>query len=105
MISLGFTNCLVLSYPQIPNRDLVESCALEHGIEFDKLNSCVSEEGKGMDLLASSIKRSQRAGVRKSCTIRVREKIWCVRDGGKWVDCKHGSTVDDLVKAVLHGDG
>ena len=103
VVSLGFSNCLILSYPQIPNRDLVESCALEHGIEFGELNSCISEEGKGMELLESSIERSQHAGVRKSCTIRVREKIWCVRDGGKWVDCEHGNTVDDLVNAVLHG--
>lgn len=104
VISLGFANCLILSYPRIPHRDLVESCALEHGIKFEELNSCISEEGKGMDLLASSIERSKNAGVRKSCTIRVREQIWCVRDGGKWVDCEHGSTVDDLVDAVLHGD-
>lgn len=104
VISLGFTNCLILSYPRIPHRDLVESCALEHGIKFGELNSCISEEGKGMGLLASSIERSKNAGVTKSCTIRVRGETWCVRDGGKWVDCKHGSTVNDLVAAVLHGN-
>lgn len=105
VVSLGFTNCLTLSYPRIPDRDLVESCALEHGIDFGTLNACISDEGKGTDLLEASIERSKAAGVRKSCTIRVRGEIWCVRDGGEWKDCDHGSTVDALAKEVLHGKG
>ena len=58
-----------MSYKRIPSRDLVQSCALEHGIPFEDLNSCVSEEGKGLDLLEASIKRSEEAGVKKSCTV------------------------------------
>ncbi len=68
-ISLGFSNCLIMSYQRIPSRDLVQSCALEHGIPFEDLNACVSEEGKGLDLLEASIKRSEEAGVKKSCTV------------------------------------
>ena len=68
-ISLGFSTCLIMSYKRIPSRDLVQSCALEHGIDFEDLNNCVSEEGKGLDLLEASIKRSEEAGVRKSCTV------------------------------------
>lgn len=101
VISLGFTNCLVSSYSRIPSRDLVESCSLEHGISFDELNSCVSEEGKGLDLLSASIERSQKAGVQTSCTVRVRDKVWCVRDGGEWKNCDQGHDVDDLVAEIL----
>lgn len=101
VISLGFTNCLVSSYSRIPSRDLVESCSLEHGISFDQLNSCISDEGKGLDLLSASVERSQKAGVKKSCTVRVRDKIWCVRDGGEWKNCDHGHDVDDLVAEIL----
>lgn len=68
-ISLGFSTCLIMSYQRIPSRDLVQSCALEHGISFEDLNSCVSEEGKGLDLLEASIRRSEEAGVKKSCTV------------------------------------
>ena len=68
-ISLGFSTCLIMSYKRIPSRDLVQSCALEHGIDFEDLNNCVSEEGKGLDLLEASIKRSEEAGVKKSCTV------------------------------------
>lgn len=105
IVSLGFTNCLTISYPRIPERSLVQSCALEHGIDFGALNTCVSQGGKGMSLLRSSIERSKEAGIQRSCTIRVKEKIWCVRDGGKWKGCSHGSSVDDLVSEVLRDDG
>lgn len=105
VISLGFSNCLISSYSRIPQRDLVESCSLEHGIAFDELNACVSEEGKGISLLSASIERSQEAGIKTSCTIRVRNKTWCVRDDGEWKDCDHGHSVDDLVSEVLNNKG
>ena len=99
-ISLGFSTCLILSYQRIPSRDLVESCALEHGIPFENLNTCISEEGKGLDLLEASMERSKRAGVKKSCTVRVDEETWCVRDGAEWKDCKGGHEAKDLVSEV-----
>ena len=68
-ISLGFSTCLIRSYQRIPSRDLVQSCSLEHGIPFEDLNSCVSEEGKGLDLLEASIRRTDEASVKKSCTV------------------------------------
>ncbi len=101
-ISLGFSTCLIMSYQRIPSRDLVESCALEHGISFDDLNACISEEGNGLDLLEASVKRSENAGVKKSCTVRVGGEIWCIMDGGTWKDCKGGHEVKDLVEVVEH---
>ncbi|KAL8671729.1 MAG: hypothetical protein Q9168_003774 [Polycauliona sp. 1 TL-2023] len=100
VIYLGFTNCLISSYQQIPSRDLVESCALEHGISFERLNDCISEEGKGLDLLMASVERSQAAGVKRSCTVRLNDKTWCVRDGGTWKDCPGRSDPKSLVEEV-----
>ena len=99
-ISLGFSTCLTMSYRRIPSRDLVENCALEHGISFNDLNACISEEGKGLDLLEASVKRSEKAGVKKSCTVRVGGEQWCIMDGGKWKDCRGGHEVKDLVEEV-----
>jgi hypothetical protein len=99
-ISLGFTTCLVMSYQRIPNRDLVQSCALEHSVSFDDLNACISEEGNGLDMLEASVTRSEKAGVKKSCTVRVGGEHWCLRDGGKWKDCEGGFEVKDLVNEV-----
>ena len=98
--SLGFSTCMIMSYEQIPSRALVQRCSLEHGISFDDLNACISEEGKGLDLLEASVIRSQKAGVRKSCTVRVANDIWCIRDGAEWKDCPEGHDVKDLVHAV-----
>ena len=98
--SLGFSTCLVMNYTRIPARELVESCANEHGVGFDDLNSCISEEGKGLDLLEESVIRSADAGVKKSCTVRVNDEIWCIRDGAKWKDCPQGSKPMDLVSQV-----
>lgn len=36
----------------------------------------------------------------KSCTVRLDEQIYCIRDDGEWVDCPSGAGVNDLVIAV-----
>ncbi|WEW57404.1 hypothetical protein PRK78_002871 [Emydomyces testavorans] len=114
--SLGFANCLLRDYKDIPDRNIVEDCALEHGIDFKALNKCASSqtderdtaarkghgELSGLALLRESFRRSQRVGATRSCTVRVDEKEWCVLDGGKWKDCqkKGAETVGGLVKEV-----
>ncbi|KAI2468948.1 hypothetical protein F4781DRAFT_431921 [Annulohypoxylon bovei var. microspora] len=43
-IYLGFTMCLTKDYKMIPQRELVEDCALEHAIDFEKLNECATKD-------------------------------------------------------------
>jgi len=59
-IYLGFTMCLSRDYKEIPQRSLVEDCALEHGIDFSKLNECaVRDNGAyGVGMLRESVRRS-----------------------------------------------
>lgn len=98
----------------------MEDCALEHGIDFDALNKCASRQDddecggagddcsepdkvSGIALLRQSIQRNLDAGIKKSCTVRLDEHIWCVRDGGLWKDCVkdgEGSSVSVLTKEV-----
>lgn len=99
-IYLGFANCMISSYQHIPERDLVEDCALEHGVDFQKLNRCISDEGEGIDLLRASVERSQDLNVTKSCTVRLAGEVRCIRDGGEWYDCPGGSNVSDLVDDI-----
>ncbi|KAH7035398.1 uncharacterized protein B0I36DRAFT_92050 [Microdochium trichocladiopsis] len=129
-IYLGFTMCLTRDYKLIPQRELVEDCALEHGIDFGKLNNCAAQDdgALGMSMLRSSVQRTaavslrssswgvpficccllysdivshpQQAGVTKSCTVRLDEQIYCIRDDGEWSDCPSGAGVNDLVIAV-----
>lgn len=99
---------MISSYQKIPERSLIESCALEHGVDFEKLNACVSEEGKGLDLLRKSVERSEHFGVKRSCTVRLLGAVRCVRDGGEWKDCespygaKGNGRVEQLIEDVNH---
>ena len=100
-ISLGFTNCLIKDYQKIPARELVQDCALEHAVDFEKVNKCLSEDGRGDELLRKSVLASKERGVKLSCTVRLDEDVWCVRDGGEWKQCgSHGPDVKTLVKEV-----
>lgn len=40
------------------------------------------------------------AGVTKSCTVRLNNAIYCVRDDATWTDCPSGPAVPDLVAAI-----
>ncbi|KAK5939053.1 hypothetical protein PMZ80_008356 [Knufia obscura] len=97
---LGFANCMTSNYSQIPDREFVQSCALEHGVDFERVNKCISEEGHGSELLRNSVLRSQDNNVTKSCTVRLAGDVRCIRDGGKWYDCPRGSDVADLVRDI-----
>lgn len=32
-----------------------------------------------------------------SATIRLNGEVYCIRDGGEWIDCPHGAGVNDLI--------
>jgi len=102
-IYLGFTMCLSKEYERIPNRTLVEECALEHGISINRLNDCVVDEDGALsvDKLRESFNRSAAAGVTKSCTVRLNGKVRCIRDGGKWSSCDGGHKPEDLVHDII----
>ena len=58
---LGFTMCIMKEYEHIPERSLIEDCALEHSLDFSKLNECATREdgGFGMGMLRDSVRRSK----------------------------------------------
>jgi hypothetical protein len=99
---LGFANCLTNDYAEIPARSLIEDCALEHGLDFDVLNDCMSKESGafGMGLLRDSVQHSSDVNVTTSCTIRLDGKTRCVADGGKFKDCEGGEKPEDLIKDI-----
>ncbi|KAJ9669592.1 hypothetical protein H2201_000459 [Coniosporium apollinis] len=101
-IYLGFTMCLSNNYSLIPQRSFVTDCALEYGIDFDKLNDCMSKDdgSYGVGLLKESVQRSAEANVTYSCTVRLDNKVRCIRDGGRWKDCEGGSSVEALLKDI-----
>ncbi|KAL5612029.1 hypothetical protein BROUX41_000409 [Berkeleyomyces rouxiae] len=101
-ISLGFTMCITRDYSHIPERSLVEDCALEYGMDFQALNECTNREdgAHGISMLRRSVDETRAAGVTKSCTVRVDNKIYCIADGGVWGNCPNGFSVDALVETI-----
>jgi hypothetical protein len=59
-IYLGFVMCLTRDYKDIPQRELVEDCALEHAVDFEELNDCATKDDGafGISLLRESVKRT-----------------------------------------------
>ena len=47
-------------YKLIPQRELVEDCALEHAIDFEKLNECAAKDDGafGIAMLRGSVQRT-----------------------------------------------
>ena len=97
---LGFVMCLTRQYEDIPKKELVEDCALEHGIAMNKLSDCASD-ALGLDMLRASFNRTAEAGVTKSCTVRLNNEVRCIRDDGEWKDCDGGYHAEDLVEDVI----
>lgn len=60
---LGFTMCLTRDYKEIPQRSLIEDCALEHAIDFGGLNECATKDDGafGVGMLRDSVRRSAEA--------------------------------------------
>lgn len=99
---LGFTMCLSNQYQRIPKKDLLEDCALEHGLSFDTLNDCMSRDdgAYGMGMLRDSVSRSAELQATTSCTVRLDNKTRCVFDGGKTKDCEDGDKPADLIRDI-----
>jgi Gamma interferon inducible lysosomal thiol reductase (GILT) len=97
-LSLGFAQCLTNDYHDIPDRDLVESCAMEHSLDFKMINACLSDSGRAPGLLRDSVERSAKLNITTSCTLRLQGKVWCVT--GTEQDCNDGSNLDGLLKDI-----
>jgi hypothetical protein len=52
--------CMSRDYKSIPERSLIEDCALEHAISFDDLNKCATQDdgGFGVGMLRDSVRKS-----------------------------------------------
>lgn len=101
-IYLGFTMCMSNQFEDIPSKELVEECALEHGMSFNKLNECTAAESGSfsVDMLRTSFNHTSSLGIDKSCTVTVDNEIFAIRDGGEWKNLKNGSSAADLVAEV-----
>lgn len=99
---LGFTMCMLRQYDDVPKQTLVEDCALEHSISMALLNMCIDwDDGQyATEMLRASFNHTAKAGVTKSCTVRLNDEVRCIRDDGEWKSCEGGSKAQDLVADI-----
>lgn len=50
--------------------------------------------------MRKSVERSRKVDAEVSCTVRVDNEKWCVRDSGTWKGCEDGSKPKDLVEHI-----
>ncbi|KAK3190468.1 hypothetical protein K4F52_003489 [Lecanicillium sp. MT-2017a] len=76
-INLGFIMCLTKDYKNIPERTLVEDCALEHAIDIRELNECATRDtgAHGMDMLRKSVRRSAEVSITSLFYIYIHSSI------------------------------
>eukprot|EP00128_Syssomonas_multiformis_P005794 Colp12_sorted_trinity150504_noHs@10499 len=91
-----FAVCESKSYSSIPSNG--EDCANALSMDFKSIDECVNN-GEGASLLEESIKITQAAGVRSSCTVNVDNTLFCIHDG-VWRSCSRGSSPESLIQVV-----
>lgn len=97
--ALGFANCVLSDYQRVSEPGMIQECAKENNINYEEVKDCADSD-HGRRLLMKSVRHSVSAGANFSCTIRVDEKEWCIRDDYKW-QCDAGHyTVSSLVKEI-----
>jgi hypothetical protein len=80
----------------IPNNG--EQCAKENSINWSRVQSCVTSD-ESNKLFQKSLERTNLASVRKSCTIYINGKFWCMHDGF-WLNCTEGRDEKSFIKAI-----
>ncbi len=68
--------CLTRDYQRIPQRGLIEDCALEHAIDFAALNACATKDNGalGVGMLRDSVERT--AAVRTLLLVTVLSSLF-----------------------------
>jgi hypothetical protein len=83
----------------IPNN--AEQCVQEVSdgtFKWSDIEDCL-KSNKANDLFFKSIERTHSASAKKSCTIHLNGKFWCMHDG-TWYGCNEGRDENSLIKAI-----
>ena len=96
---LKFLQCQSRQLGNIPNNG--EQCfqeASDGKLKWSEVDTCVKSV-KGEELLRQSLQRTRAASAKKSCTMHVNGRFWCMHDG-MWYGCSDGSDEASLIKAI-----
>ena len=98
-IFIKYLQCQSKQFYMIPYNG--EQCAKETSgniIKWSDVRSCVTSN-KSNELFHKSLERTRLASAKKSCTIHMNGKFWCMHDGF-WSNCLEGNDERSFIKAI-----
>jgi hypothetical protein len=98
-IFMKYLLCQSKDFFRIPNNG--EQCANETSGNLTKwsdVKSCVTST-KSNKLFHKSLERTRLASAKKSCTIHLNGKFWCMHDGF-WSNCSEGHDEKSFIKSI-----
>lgn len=96
---LKFLQCQSKDVDTIPSS--AEGCFKESSdgsSKWSDIDACSKSE-KGADLLYLSAEKSRLVSAKKSCTIHLNGRFWCMHDGS-WYGCTEGRNEKSFIKAI-----
>jgi hypothetical protein len=96
---IKFLQCQSKDLSGIPNNG--EKCVQEASdgtLKWSDIETCVKSE-KANELFQKSLEKTHSASAKKSCTIHLNEKFWCMHDG-TWYGCTEGRDENSFIKAI-----
>lgn len=97
--TLKFLQCQSRQMGSIPNN--AEHCLQEASdgkVKWSDVDACVKSP-KADELFRQSLARTRAASARKSCTMNLNGKFWCMHDG-TWYGCTDGNDEASLINAI-----
>lgn len=69
------------------------------GPDRKAMTVCI-RNNEGAELMKKSAAVTAARGMQRSCTVAIEGKKRCIRDGGRWYDCKGGSGDGDFTRSI-----
>lgn len=95
-IFLNYLLCQSADISRIPDNG--EECARNLTINWSDVQTCVNSN-QSNELFDQAWQRTQAAGARKSCTMHLNGKFWCMHDR-YWANCSEGTDAKNFIKAI-----
>jgi len=96
---IKFLQCQSRQMENIPNNG--EQCIREASdgtLKWSDIETCV-RSNQANDLFQKSLQKTRSASAKKSCTIHLNGRFWCMHDG-YWYGCAEGQDEKSFIKAI-----
>ncbi|CAF4902120.1 unnamed protein product [Rotaria sp. Silwood1] len=96
---IKFLQCQSKQMENIPDNG--EQCVKElsdNTLKWSDIDTCV-KSNKANELFHKSLEKTRSASAKKSCTMHLNGKFWCMHDG-TWYGCTEGRDEKSLIKAI-----